>query len=300
MRTPSLTVILRRAAIVILPCAFGCFAEPEPAQNTSSSTGGSGPGASTNADGSSSGPGGSSISETTDGSTGLDGSTTGTGSTGSIGGSTGSTGDRTTVAESSASDTSPPPGLCPMWQDEFEDPQPVWQQVAGDLIEQSGGRVNITLPQQTDDFYPRQRIPWMVLGMPESVRFQMTPATLPTQMGTQLNTIFEGPPGSDVTLALNYTSELQYRLTVREDDSETFLMEESAVFPEDGSVQFEISDGMATVSILDETGASVLEFDSVEIPFALIEGKLGFAANNWTPIPAEDTLSVESFQIRCD
>lgn len=277
----------------------GCFSEPGSDSPDGSSSGGassssSGLAGSSGSSDSSSGEGQTSGAGTTAFGTGSTGST---GSTGALGSSSGDTG-----AGDSSSTGSGPLSLCPAWFDEFDGGVfPAWEFVWDESIEQTDGQTIITLTAEPGDQYPRRVLPWAALGVPgdDTVRFVVTPATLPVVMGTQLNAVFEGPPGNDVTLSLNNTGLLEFRLTSRFDGSETVWAEETAVFPPGASISFVIEGGQAVVSILD-SGSSVQQtFDPVPLPFNPAEGRMGFAATNWAALATDVELAVESFTLEC-
>jgi hypothetical protein len=195
-----------------------------------------------------------------------------------------------------------PVELCPSWSDDFDGAViPVWESVWPESVEQVGGQTVITLTAEPGDQYPRRVIPWPALGVvgTAAVRYRVTPATLPTVTGTQLNTIFEGPAGSDITFSLNNTGTLEYRLTSRLEGAETVYAEQPAMFPPGASIQFEISNGRAIVSVIDDEGSDVITFDAIDLPFKPGKARIGFAATNWAQLGADEQLAVESFEIDC-
>jgi hypothetical protein len=277
-----------------------CFAEPG---QSSTGTNASSTGVDTDADDSSGGgpstsaPTASASStepvdpDTTDGTTTAE--TSDTGSSGTQGPADTGTADTGTTGE--------PVLLCPSFVDAFDGPMdPVWSLVWEGAIEQVGGQSVFTITAAANDQYPRRVLPWATLGASGAVTFRVQPATLPTQVGTQLNTILEGPDSYDVTLSLNRPGGgLQYRLTSRADGNATVHFEGNASFPDSGWVQFEVDAGQAVVSILDSGGAVMTSFDPVDIPFDLSDAKVGFAATNWGELQADTELAVETFELEC-
>jgi hypothetical protein len=274
----------------------GCFTEPESSTGTqASSTGGdaaeddtSGGRPPTSGSTGSTSSTDSGVPDTTDGTTAetTDPETTGT------------AGPADTGAVDTAT-TGEPMLLCPSFVDAFDGPiDPVWSSVWEDSIGQVDGQAVFTITAAAGDQYPRRVLPWTMLGASGAVIFRVQVATLPSQFGTQLNTILEGPDGYDVTLSLNHTKALQYRLTSRTNGIETLHFEGNANFPQGGWVQFEV-DGQATVSIVDVNDEVVTTFDPVDIPFELAEARAGFAATNWSELAEDIELSVETFELNC-
>lgn len=196
-------------------------------------------------------------------------------------------------------------GLCTDFTDAFDGAavHPAWMTEWPSAVEQTGGQTVFTLTELENDEYPRRVLPWAALGGDEmdSITFRIQPGATPALVGTQLNLVVEGPPGNDVTFSLNQTGGLEYRITSTEDGVTTVLVngDDASDFQSGGWMQAAILQGSVAFDVLDSDGEVVNSMAIVTLPFDVEESRIGFAANNWGPLPSPVEIAVDTFELEC-